>query len=388
MRTAEVLAVAKNIMKLLLSIPTQAVTLIHGDCVEQMKRLADNSIDAIVTDPPYELGFMGKHWDNSGIAYQPSTWKEALRVLKPGGHLLAFGGTRTYHRMAVAIEDAGFEIRDSLHWIYGTGFPKSLNVGDGRGTALKPAHEPIVMARKMVVGTVTQNVERHGTGALNIDACRIAATGERLGGGGEKRASLAGKEGWGRPWMEDPEHAAKFAAKVSANVDKASQLGRWPANITLSHTEDCENGVCAEDCPIAELDRQSGERPSGKNNGDAVVGEYSKGTVKSMRRGLLTSRDDIGGASRFFYITKAGKKERNAGCDVNNHPTVKPVALMRYLIRLVTPPNGVVLDPFLGSGTSGVAAIKENVRFIGIEQSEEYLTIARARTEFALDVQK
>ena len=306
--------------------------LYRGDCIEQLANLPNFSVDSIVTDPPYELGFMGKSWDNAGIAYSVELWGEALRVLKPGGHLLAFGAARTYHRMTCAIEDAGFEIRDSIHWIYGSGFPKSLDVSkaidkaagaerevvgikkrqgrsggimgsprdieqavtipatipatiwQGWGTALKPAHEPIVVARKPLIGTVAANVLEHGTGALNIDACRI----------GE--------------WK------------------------RWPANIVF------------DDDAAAELEE-----------------------------------------ARYFYCAKASKKERNAGLDgfTSTHPTVKPLALMRYLIRLVTPPGGLVLDPFLGSGTTAVAAILEGFDWKGCEMTDEYWPIIEARTRWA-----
>jgi site-specific DNA-methyltransferase (adenine-specific) len=298
------------------------MTVIIGDCREVMAGMDASSVDAVVTDPPYELGFMGKKWDASGIACSVDLWREVLRVLKPGGHLLAFGGTRTYHRMTCAIEDAGFEIRDSLHWMYGTGFPKSLNLGDGRGTALKPGHEPIVLARKPLVGTVAKNVAEHGTGALNIDACRIG-------------------EGTGKPKPEyRPNYANDVFGKGMGGGAWENTSGRWPANVLLD--EDAAE----------ELDAQSGEAKP-----------------KPQRTGRM-------GASRYFYVAKPSRKERGDG---NVHPTVKPVELMRYLVRLVTPPGGLVLDPFLGSGTTGVAAGLEDLRFVGVEQSEEYASIARKR---------
>jgi site-specific DNA-methyltransferase (adenine-specific) len=271
-------------------------TLYQGDCLAVLAELADNSVDAIVTDPPYGLAFMGKRWDYD--VPDGAIWAECLRVLKPGGHLLAFAGTRTQHRMAIRIEDAGFEIRDMIAWVYGSGFPKSLDVskaidkaageerevvgknqwhgrnpkgrkavGDQRnygvdtrtdnecniitapatpaarqwqgwGTALKPALEPITLARKPFPGTVAANVLAHGTGAINVDGCRVEPSGERLGGGGEKRATFAKSEGWSRPWMSNEAHAAAHAAKVTENVEKASTLGRFPANLILSYPED------------------------------------------------------------------------------------------------------------------------------------------------------
>jgi len=360
-------------------------TILHGKNLDILPTLPDNSVDSIVTDPPYELGFMGKKWDSSGIAYSVQLWTACLRVLKPGGHLLSFGGTRTFHRVAVAIEDAGFEIRDNIAWLYGSGFPKSLDVSkaidkaaeaerevltesvtdlfgereeqrketrtneasglvsvgqgertkttryetapstpeaeqwEGWGTALKPAHEPIIVARKPLIGTVAHNVLTHGTGALNIDGSRIGTVQREV-------------------------------------VDK----GRWPANIILDeHTA-----------------------------------------------GLLDEQSD---ASRFFYVAKASKRDRNEGLEElsikrpdnrsltgmgtfeekgvqpqqNFHPTVKPTALMEYLVKLVTPPNGTVLDPFTGSGSTGKAAILNGFDFIGIEMTEDYLPIIKARLKHA-----
>ena len=483
------------------------MTLLHGDCRQVLRTLPDCSVDSVVTDPPYELGFMGKQWDASGVAYSVDLWAEVLRVLKPGGHLCAFGGTRTYHRMAVAIEEAGFEIRDSLHWVYGSGFPKSLDVSkaidkaggdsgqrlfrhelasaikasgltfadidrrlgvqstscywvrqdhraclpaphhwqalaaflplsedlsnlyvqcerevvgnkkvtgekgvaggfangiasltdkdsaiqrevpitvpstdaaknwDGWGTALKPAHEPIVLARKPLTGTVAANVLEHGTGALNINGTRVG-TDDRFGGGAKATSGF----------VNGYEHDGWTAG---------SALGRWPANIIF----DTEAG--------AVLDEQSGAT-------------------------------DSGGASRFFtaidwepqvdmpfrYIAKPSRRERNAGldglpersvgakgnglarrcatCDAsvidgcecsdrtfinptrqNHHPTVKPLALMRWLVRLVTPPGGTVLEPFAGSGTTLMACVLEGFNGVGIEMTDEYLPIIRARVAWA-----
>lgn len=431
--------------------------LLHGDNREQLKHLADNSIDSIVCDPPYELGFMGKRWDSTGIAYDRTVWTECLRVLKPGGHLIAFGGTRTYHRMTVAIEDAGFEIRDCIMWLYGSGFPKSLAVdkaidkqrhdraqvyqvtawiramrdnaglsnGDidkafgfhgmaghwtssasqpavptleqippllalfgmtlddvpediraliwtlngrkgqpgeawyqrevvgkgksgstaiwnedggmgnytitapatdlakqwhGYGTALKPAVEPAVLARKPLTGTVADNVTTWGVGGINVDGCRV------------------GSESTLRP---NSTATGVFIGKHHDGQLNGSTSGRWPANVILD-----------EDAGEA-LDAQSDATPS-----------------------------------RFFYTAKASKAEREAGLNApdgqrgNIHATVKPIALMRYLVRLVTPKGGTVLDPFMGSGSTGCAAMCEGVNFVGIELSEEYLEIARRRIEY------
>lgn len=356
-----------------------------GDSRETLRSLPDASLDAAVTDPPYELGFMGKAWDGTGIAYDPAFWREVLRVLKPGGHLLAFGATRTYHRMTVAIEDAGFEIRDSLHWMYGTGFPKSLNVGDGRGTALKPGHEPIVLARKPLVGTVAANVAAHGTGALNIDACRL--------GSGSPR----------NPGFVNPKSAGLLAdrSENARLVGYTSPSGRWPPNVLL------DEGAALE---LDEATRDT-VKPAGAA-GYVKPRESYSASGYHITGGSLFRYGDKGGPSRFFYVAKANRKERDFGCDAlpergggeatdredgsdglkspragagrtggarNHHPTVKPVDLMRYLCRLVTPPGGVVLDPFTGSGTTGMAALAEGCRFIGCEREAEYLPIANAR---------
>jgi site-specific DNA-methyltransferase (adenine-specific) len=369
-----------------------------GDCLEVMAQLPEASIDAIVTDPPYELGFMGKSWDSTGIAYQPETWAAMLRILKPGGHLLAFSATRTYHRMTVAIEDAGFEIRDCIAWMYGSGFPKSLDVSkaidkaaacerdrvpyiggiasgssnyggggvihvgskvndkpitheaekwNGWGTALKPAFEPIVVARKPLIGTVAANVLEHGTGALNIDACRIGSEAVGWGGGGSKlyEGGLSTEGGEPRP-----------------------ALGRWPANIALDETA------------AAMLDEQSGEGVSKRAPRGSGKSETATYGVWGLADDDTRGHNDTGGASRFFYTAKASRQDRNAGGLADNtHPTVKPTELMRWLIRLVTPPGGIILDPFGGSGSTGLAARAENTRCILIEREDEYLNIIRDR---------
>ena len=334
--------------------------LILGDCLEVLKTLEADSIDACVTDPPYGLSFMGKRWDYDVPSVD--VWREVMRVLKPGAHLLSFGGTRTYHRMVVNIEDAGFEIRDQIQWLYGSGFPKSLDVSkaidkaagvqfdarpasgvgfmtpdgkggynttknqltragestdaakqwDGWGTALKPANEPIVVARKpLSEKTVAANVLKWGTGALNIERCRVGETVETW----PKSRSYA-------PGQIQPGGVGE--TQKTGNIPN----GRWPANLIF----DEEAGKM--------LDEQSG------------------------------------GASRFFYAAKASRKERGEG---NNHPTVKPISLMRYLVRLVTPPGGIVMDPFMGSGTTGIAAKAEGFGFVGIEREPEYMKIAEAR---------
>lgn len=354
-----------------------------GDCLDKLKELADNSVDSVVTDAPYGLSFMGKKWDYDVPSV--AIWTEVLRVLKPGGHLLSFGGTRTYHRMVVNIEDAGFEIRDQIQWIYGSGFPKSHNIGDGRGTALKPANEPIVLARKpLSESTVAKNVLKWGTGALNIDESRIGGNpGYKYpnGPGGNSFSVGEGKDGTRTSPVE-------------------STQGRWPANILFDETA------------AQMLDEQSGERAAGNF---PKVQNTKSWKMSSNGKNLSEPRaTDSGGASRFFYVAKASKRERNAGCEdmplktsggmsgtldgtlktgsanernnlnQNSHPTVKPIKLMEYLIKLITPPNGIVLDPFMGSGSTGVAAKKLGFEFIGIEREKEYVEIADKRISAAV----
>lgn len=386
-----------------------------GDCLEVLRTLPDNSVDSIVTDPPYELGFMGKSWDRTGIANNVEMWREALRVLKAGGHLLAFSGSRTYHRMVCAIEDAGFEVRDrvrfecspetkygalweslndeqrgmllelindqiglgsELAWEYGSGFPKSKNL-DGAwqrwGTALKPAHEPIVVARKpLASGTVSANVLEHGTGALNIDACRVP-TDDKLGGGAEKQttADQKGNEGWTRPWMNDEAARSSHAERVRGNVAKAEALGRWPANVIHDGSEEV---LAAFPQAPGQLARASSSSSSRKNQN--VYGVMARGSGGAEPRADLDKS-----AARFFYCAKTSRADRGEG---NAHPTVKPTDLMAYLCRLVTPPGGIVLDPFMGSGSTGKAAIREGFRFIGIDKSPEYCEIAHARIALEL----
>lgn len=311
------------------------VTLHHGDCLDVLATLPEASVDAIVTDPPYGLGFMGKAWDGLPPGRE---WAEAcLRVLKPGGHLIAFGGTRTWHRLATAVEDAGFEVRDSIAWLYGSGFPKSFNLPGGLGTALKPAFEPIVVARKPLVGTVAATVLAHGTGALNIDACRVRMS------DADQRAVNAKHAGMDvATYVRTPGVALNLSANpMPLKPATAHEGGRWPANVVLD-----------EDM-AAELDEQSGD-------------------------------DDQGGASRFFYTAKADSNERPR-VDGIAHPTVKPLSLMRWLVRLVTPPGGVVLEPFAGSGTTVEACLLERFRCVAIEREADYLPLILARIHRRLD---
>ena len=334
---------------------------IHGDCIETMNQMEPESVDAIVTDPPYGLGFMGKKWDNLPPSQE---WAEACyRVLKPGGHIAAFGGTRTWHRLAVAIEDAGFEMRDSLAWLYGSGFPKSHNVGkstaadewDGWGTALKPAFEPIVLARKpLAEKTVARNVLAHGTGAINIDACRVTPlTGAEVARSGKStKGGIYGDYG-----------------SVDWKRDGAAPSGRWPANVLLDqHT-------------AAWVDEQSGVLKSPGNyerSTDVSATIYQEGVGARSAGDTHYGFGDTGGASRFFYTAKAPKSERPNVGGVQ-HPTVKPLAIMEWLIRLVTPPDGVLLDPFAGSGTTLEAARKLGHKSIGIEAEETYLPLIDQR---------
>jgi DNA modification methylase len=493
------------------------VALYLGDCLGVLATLPDCSVDAVVTDPPYGLEFMGREWDTfkpssarirtrtdartnpadgksvtsvpeAYIAGQPfqawcQAWAaECLRVLKPGGHMLTFGGTRTWHRLTCGIEDAGFEIRDSIHWIYGSGFPKSLDVSkaidkaagaertvtgydvtqghyddsprkdgrklgsatyakdaysqgmrrvkaltapatdtaarwDGWGTALKPAHEPVVVARKPLTGTVAANVLTHGTGALNIDGCRLGSA------AGMNRAA----------YDDSRRTAPSFGATYENNGGGDQRAGaaavpdgRWPANVVFTHSAACEmtgtramasnarrdkgTGLgchggeavrgtfgapgrpemvqswdCAPDCPVAELDRQSGVRASGANperrHSDTfrdAYGDFGGQQACTPHRGA-----DSGGASRFYpvfrYQAKAPASERPRLEDGTAHSTVKPVQLMRWLARLVTPPGGIVLDPFGGSGTTAEACVTEGFRCIIVEQDASYAELIKAR---------
>lgn len=400
-----------------------------GDCREVLAEMPEASVDSIVTDPPYEYAFMGRRWDSTGVAFDVATWEACLRVLKPGGHLLAFGAPRTWHRLAVAIEDAGFEIRDSLQWVYGSGFPKSLDVSKaidkaagaerevigppqgiggrdpskhavvpgedvytgrwgnrwaagetapatedaarwaGWGTALKPGWEPIVLARKPLDGTVAANVLKHGTGALNIDACRIGDGSDRSSGGPQGTVPQPGS--WGQatsPGRTRPEG------------------GRWPTNIVFTHDAACvDGGPCEPDCPVAELDRQSGVRRTGGDIRDTEASQPGGGATYSGiwgRHSVIKRRDD-GGASRFFptfrYEGKAPGSERPRLDDGTAHATVKPLALIRWLVRLVTQPGGLVLDPFAGSGTTLEASLVEGFQSVGVELDETHIKLIQTR---------
>jgi site-specific DNA-methyltransferase (adenine-specific) len=343
-----------------------------GSCLDRLTELADESVDAVVTDPPYELGFMGKSWDNSGIAYNVEVWRECLRVLKPGGHLLAFGGSRTWHRLAVAIEDAGFEVRDSIAWLYGSGFPKSHNLKDewqGWGTALKPAFEPIIMGRKpLAEKTVAANVLKYGTGAMNIDGTRIAG----------KWTTWQAQSGKSMP----ANTGGKVAYSPSGYVSEQHPQGRWPANVMLdeytAELVDEQSGFSKG--VVGQKKNPSRSQALTQERSDASAGMFAGRDGGSV---VNSGTADSGGASRFFYVSKANKRDRNEGDANNTHPTVKPTDLMRELIKLVTPKGGTVLDPFTGSGSTGKAALLEGNQFIGVELTEEYLPIIEARLNHA-----
>lgn len=383
--------------------------LIQGDCIDAMRDLIAQGVqvDSIVTDPPYELGFMGKAWDKSGIAYNRLLWKLCFDLLKPGGHLISFGGSRTYHRMACAIEDAGFEVRDQLMWLYGQGFPKSLDISkamdkaagadrevvsdnpnhravsgvnyegvyaggntgnkhitapateeakqwQGWGSALKPAHEPIVLARKpLSEKTIAENVLKHGTGAINVDGCRV---------------ELQDNENTSRPVLQTQSWKNTSSVGVGSVTDDWKK-GRFPANLIHDGSDEVEE----------EFANQSQGKRCSKPSGSHVRHNTNKKTTEIYGKYnpyVTAGHDDIGGnASRFFYCAKASKKDRNG----SKHPTVKPISLMRYLCRLITPPGGIVLDPFAGSGTTGQAALEEGFKSILIEKEQDYITDIKSR---------
>jgi len=415
-------------------------SILRADCLEAMRDLEPCSVDSVVTDPPYGLSFMGKDWDHGipGVHF----WEAALRVAKPGAHLLAFGGTRTFHRLAVAIEEAGWEIRDTVMWVYGSGFPKSYDVskaidreagaeravvGPGRwngvkgsnakqagclirpggqhdetapataaarewsgwGTALKPAWEPIIVARKPLEGTVAANVLRYGTGAINVDGCRIES-------GGTHRSARSAGRGAGYEAHNKPDR--KYSAGLGGIISEPHAAGRWPANLIHDGSEEV----------VGLFPESSGEAFPGVRNTSGYSGGLDQGATPHGFRPM----GDSGSAARFFYCAKASRADRNEGLEgwagrivhedkwstkdrrsgeprnprprdpapvANHHPTVKPTALMRYLCRLVTPPGGLVLDPFCGSGSTGKAAVLEGFRFLGIELDPEYVEIAEAR---------
>lgn len=462
-------------------------TLHAGDCIEVMKTLPDNSVDSVVTDPPYGIRFMGKAWDgadiekryqNDGkngeerqrngravaagkydlapsamIAFQEFSeeWsREAFRVLKPGGHLLSFSSARTYHRMTTGIEDAGFEIRDQIMWVFGSGFPKSLSVskaiesGTGRpkdirrmqmgekytpsgrgpadydypgqetlngttapwvpftdvgkhwegwGTALKPAHEPIYVARKPLIGTVAANVLVHGTGALNIDGCRVHGEDAQGGSYTVKRLKPgATLNETGGNWRPEGDDAELFHGEMKP--------GRWPANLIHDGSDEV---LAAFPDAKGQQGALTGAEPSARGGAANCYGAMDRGHVSTPRVDVETS------AARFFYCAKASRQDRNEGVtsgrapavasgatmrdredadwparNGNHHPTVKPTDLMAYLVRLVTPAGGVVLDPFMGSGSTGKACMREGARFIGIEMQADYLAIAEARIKYEI----
>lgn len=430
--------------------------LIEGDSRLILPTLAANSLDACVCDPPYHLqsvtarlgkegaapiqfgtdgafrrastGFMGKSWDGGDIAFDKRFWKKVFRVLKPGGHLLAFGGTRTDHRVACAIEDAGFEIRDKILYCYATGFPKSHNVSkgidsllgnervvvgdnpnrkgrkpegyhegwsrpwqadddapamkrtaagspesaawDGWGTALKPAVEPIIVARKPIQeASVARNVLKYGTGAININACRIHTAGSEAKSYTIKRL---------KPGATLNETGGNWRPEDGVDYEGESAAGRWPANLILS----CQcDGPHEADCPVAMLDAQSGVLQSGF----LPAGTEREGVGYHGGLGCTVTNDsygDSGGASRFFFIAKPTRREKG---ERNTHPTVKPIALMKHLVSLVCPPGGIVLDPFLGSGTTAVACERLGFGYVAIEREAEYMVIARQRVRHAVD---
>jgi DNA modification methylase len=406
--------------------------ILQGNCIEVLKTLSENSIDSIVTDPPYGLEFMGEEWDapwkksevvevtdkstngifhdkgfSHGIRFSRGlvemqefqkwceSWaKEAYRVLKPGGYILAFGGSRTYHRLAGGIEDAGFEIRDQIMWVYGSGFPKSMNISlsmdkkgidsskwKGWGTALKPAHEPIVMARKPLEGTVVDNVLTWETGGINIDASRVPG----------EPVPINKLEEW-----------SGFGQKIEPDYkQEMNTSGRFPANFIHDGSDE-----------VVELfpNAKGGAYPAVRGKSD--IGAFAQGGTHKDKPNQARVMGDEGSAARFFYCAKANSKDRNEGLEnhkngqrdlfsgddnthtdnpvsnedkrKNTHPTVKPTELMRYLIKMVTPAGGTVLDPFTGSGSTGKAAMLDGYKFVGIEMNEEYVAIAKARIEHAI----
>jgi DNA modification methylase len=324
-----------------------------GDMREVLRTFEAESIDSIVSDPPYGLSFMGKGWDRGvpGAEF----WQEALRVAKPGAHLLAFGGTRTYHRLICAIEDAGWEIRDCIMWVHSQGFPKSHNLKgewQGWGTTLKPAWEPIIVARKPLEGTVAQNVLKHGTGGMNIDGCRVGTDLIEQGRAGRSECE-----------------SDSLGKKLMGTSTQQWQAGRWPANLIHDGSEEV----------LALFPAQAG-------GGFGVRGGRSSEQLPGLKATYeQVGFGDSGSAARFFYCAKASKKDRGAD---NPHPCVKPTDLMRYCVKLVTPPGGVVLDPFMGSGSTGKAAMLEGMNFIGVDLDPEYLRIADSRISHALKNQE
>ena len=378
--------------------------ILNGDCIKEMQKLIDDGVqvDSVVTDPPYELGFMGRSWDSTGIAFQKETWELALKLLKPGGHLLAFSASRNYHRMAVAIEDVGFEIRDQMMWLYGSGFPKSMNVGkafdkklgnsewEGWGTALKPAHEPIVMARKpLSEKSIVDNVLKHGTGAINIDECRVEGKVKRPDTNPDFR-DVAKKA-----MAEGGQDKLNFNQITGAKRKKVVRKSRNESGVWT----DGNSGMKAEGTQYADADPRGRFPANVMHDGSDVVQDIFPNTkttyVSKHHANNRTTEsavgdlghpgnqgfNDEGSASRYFYCPKTSKSERHNSAIKNTHPTVKPQKLMQYLCRMVTPKGGTVLDMFMGSGSTGMAAKDEGFDFIGIEKEKEYFEIAEARIE-------
>lgn len=386
---------------------SEQYTIYNDDCLKKLDELDEDSIDCIVTDPPYEINFMGKGWDNAGVSFNKTTWEKCLKVLKPGGYLLAFGGSRTYHRIACAVEDAGFELRDTIMWIYGSGMPKALNIGlavdkklgkeskvigsgrsgvnsrayqseefttageyqikeatnewNGWRSALKPAFEPIIVARKPFNGTLVDNVLKNGTGGLNIDECRIGN--DVISIHNAPAGTFAGGE----------------LGRGSDTNSYRDSVGRYPANVILTYGEDDAEEVCG-----GFPDTKGGGKT--KEKGDFGYCFGGKRDSKPMADGY----DDSGSAARYFYSAKASSKDRNEGLEEpNTHTTVKPTSLMQYLVRLVAPKGATILDPFMGSGSTGKAVAYENkergadYEFVGIEKETEYCEIAKKRIAFA-----
>lgn len=370
-----------------------------GDCKEQLKLLDSDSYDSLVTDPPAGISFMAKAWDSYESLHHfqddlTVIFKEALRVLKPGAHGLVWALPKTAAYTGMALSQAGFETRDMVLHLFGSGMPKAQDVAragageawEGWATALKPGHEVWWLVRKPLhESTIAKQVLQSGTGALNIDGCRVATT-NTLGGGRLKgptdMSRWCGGPEWDRPWMHDQERRALYANETAKKVAKAEAVGRWPANVVLSHTEDCGE-ACSDDCVVQQLDEQSGEC------GGAPGARLTKART-NLAKGEEYDRVSYGydeprsGASRFFYTSKVSPAERKLpDGTTNQHPTLKSVKLMRYLVRLVTPPNGTVLDPFAGSGSTGVAAIKEGFGFLGIELDLEHHRVAQLRLDAA-----
>jgi DNA modification methylase len=418
--------------KIKVEIHNDHYTIYNGSMLDMLEVIQPNSIDSIVCDPPYELNFMNKGWDNCGISFNPDTWKKCYEVLKPGGYLLAFGGSRTFHRIAVAIEDAGFEIRDTIMWLYGSGFPKSMNIGlaidkknkveskivgtkkthdfskhkgsmmsfsnteeqktktnvvnikqaqnewQGWGTALKPAYEPIIVARKPLSGTVVDNVLTYGVGGINIDECRVE-TDETLQPSSSTKMKYGGNSFYESSTMNDPNWVQ-------------NPNGRFPANVIHDGSEEVISGFPQS---------KGASSQNNYSNGSIYRGQSLQESSTKLE-GYREWYNDNGSASRYFYCAKASKKDRDEGLEFadfeeqkttrkNIHPTVKPCELMQYLIRLVTPKGGIILDPFMGSGSTGKACMFENrernanYKFIGIDLEEKYCQIAIARIDYALN---